>query len=1125
MSVTQVHEALGQFEFELLGNVPREVLDGIQHFDHIAVIPGRIDPRQYGDGCLDAARYVGVVRRRKIADDGRTNLIQDDIRISGVGMNFWLGDEDGKGAVIESPVEFTTDSFNTVINALVPDSVSIGTIHTVTGSYSGRHVYETPRVAIQYVCETLSTESVPVGYRVNNDASLDAGPESDLYVTTPTCIIMRKGSTQGEDMSMRALPSTVDMDIDMEDFTTRVVMLAESDGESLATGTADIGTVAPGVNVYKDLLGNPLALTRLVNESDTIEENADTRAELALRSVISPHRTLTIATDDFDIHGSFEVGDYIWVYDPDSELVDLDNEVYIRGIRINPIKLRVTEMDFPITEGHTVAHRDKNGAWTDLTDYIHFEETQPSQVVIGDFARDLTNGGTAISDRTNPVVPPNTSIPDVVTWVTPFSTANYLDGNGLAKASISVTWDTPQNTDATGITDGDRYELNVRLNGDTLWTVYNVAWGTNSFKFNDLSVAKTYEFRIRAIDTGNNLGAWSATESQVSSSDTIAPSTPAAPTIAASTIAVQVSHNLGKSSGGTFNLETDLASLEVHMSTTTNFTPSATGTLIGTMRANQGMMTANVPAIETFNVANTVAVYFKVIAVDTSGNKSSPSAQATTTALLVDDAHISDLVVSKVTAGTISANWLLGASIRTASSGQRVELNQTGLHAYNASGTELVTIDAATGLFTLKSASTGQRMELDSVGLRTYDSSGDLATNLTSAPASASGDYLSFRGTDGFTVAAISDQGAGSFSAVYADNELTVAGTDVRDLIDTRPRGMLAVTTVSSQTLAYNGSKVLFGRIKIPNFDATRQYVIGGSCLRFDRQVSNDVDRATIFAYLAWDAPASTASTHIFTNQRLFNDPALNQDLSYDFRHPFSNSSPGGTDAHIALYFEAEAGAAGLDGVRVQAEVGSRYYVEDVGPIVSYDNFNLSTGQGSGSGGGVTQQYTKTYSATWCGRYQGGGTRISSNSDIYQGQYDGTNGNQKSLIGFDYATIASDLSGSTIVAIKMKLKNKHWYYAAGGEIIIGTHNSAVSSAPTTWPGSGITTDRNRFGEWPRSATWLVELGDDIGEDFRDGTVKGMIIGPGLSTSKDYYGFFAGSNDSLAKPQLEITYVK
>lgn len=717
MSVTQVHEALGSFEFELLGNVPREVLDEIDHFDHIAVIPGRIDPRQYNDGCLAAARYVGVVRRKKIADDGRTNLIQDDIRISGVGLEFWLGDDDGKGYVFETSQTFTGASFTTAMNTLRPTSVGSGTIYTVTGTYTGNHIYETPRDAIKYVCDTMSTAVAPVGYRVNNDVTLDAGPESSLFVTTPTCIVMRKGATQGEDMFIRALPSTVDMDIDMEDFATRVVMLAEADGASLTTGTADIATVSPGTNIYKDKFGNALTLTKMVNETDTLEANADTRAALALRSVISPHRTLSISTDDFDIHGSFKVGDYIYIYDPDSGLVDLANETYIRGVRINPLKLRVTEMNFPITEGYTVAHRDKDGVWTDLTDYIHWEETQPSQVVIGDFNRDLTNADNTTGVRTGgTATPANLSIPDVVTWITPFTTANYLDGNGTAKASITAAWNTPLNTDATGISDGDRYELNVRLNGDTVWTAYNVAWGTNSLKFNDLSVAKTYEFRIRAFDTGNNDGAWSSTQSQVSSSDTIAPSTPAAPVVATSTIAVQVSHSLGKASGGTFNLETDLAALEVHLSTVNNFTPSASS-YIGDMRANNGMMAASATAIQTFQVANTVAVYIKVIAVDTSGNRSAASTQGTTTATLVDSAHISALVVDKVSAGTISANWLLGASIRTAASGARVELNNNGIQAYSSGGTQTVNIASADGSVTVMgqiiSGTTGRRLEIN----------------------------------------------------------------------------------------------------------------------------------------------------------------------------------------------------------------------------------------------------------------------------------------------------------------------------------------------------------------------------------------------------------------------------
>lgn len=1159
MSVTEVEQALGSFELELLGNVPRDVLDSIDYFGHIAIIPGRLDPRQYGDGCLGAARYVGVVRRKKYADDGRTNLIQDDIRIEGVHMNFWLGDDDNKGYIFENPVNFTTATFSNVMSpvasgGLIPPSLSVGTIHPIIGTYTGQHQYQTPRAAVQYVCDTLSDNSSISGtgngritWRVNPDGTFDAGPERDMVVVNPTCIIMRKGSTQGEDMVLRSLPSTIDMDMDMEDFSTRVVMLAESDGSSLATGSADIGTVSPGTNVYKDIHGNTLNLTKLVSESDTIEQWADVRAELALRDVLDPHRALTLNADDFDIQGSFTVGDYVWVYDPDGGLVDTSNEVYIRGVRINPIMLRVTETDWPITEGYTVAYRASDGTWKDLTDYIHWEETQPSKIVVGDFNRtligangesvpirigtlsgtdtttpdvpafttpftssgyengdslkslavvqwstpsntDLTtvtdgnvyeigfklssqsawetrlvgwgtntlllqelspnvsydfriratdiNGnqsawsstytqttsatastptapaaptvtsdsaedgqgvlksfaqvswsqplntdstpivdgsyyevqwklntasvwesqsvawgttttlignlnpatlynfkvravdtsgnigafstatnhttassastpaapalptvssdsaedtsgvlkanalvswsqplntnGSAIIDgsyyevqykltsasnwasqnvawgttstyinnlnagasadfkvraadnsghigafsstktvllSSTPSVPaaptfttpfatasyetnqgtkaqilvvwttplntdastiidgayyevhyklttqsawdvrtvawgtnqilfldllPNTSydfrmravdnsgrigaftstvsrttgnsptIPNAPTWTTgSFTSTQYADANGLSRASATVVWSTPTNTDASAITDGDHYEIQIQKNGDSDWAIVNVAWGTNTYRFLDLSVGTQYNIRIRAWDIGHNASGFTTTNF-TTAQDLTPPSQPAAPTVAASMVAVQITHTLGKNSGGTYNLESDLAYFEVHQGTLSGFTPS-TSTLIGILPATQANIISGVPVVRTFPTSVTTNQYYKVMAVDLSGNKqTNPSPGAPATATLIDDAHISDLTVSKVTAGTISANWLLGSSIRTAASGARVELNTTGFQAYDSGSNNTVTISNS-GTFSLQS--------------------------------------------------------------------------------------------------------------------------------------------------------------------------------------------------------------------------------------------------------------------------------------------------------------------------------------------------------------------------------------------------------------------------------------
>lgn len=1112
MTVTQVHEALGTFEFELLGNVPREVLDGIQHFDHIAIIPGRIDPRQYNDGCLTAARYVGVVRRKKIADDGRTNLIQDDIRISGVGMEFWLGDDDGKGAVIENDTIFTTAGFATVMNTLRPAAVSNGTIYTVSGSYSGRHQYETPRSAIQYVCETMSTTAVPVGYKVSNDAKLYAGPESNLFVTTPTCIVMRKGATQGEDMFMRALPSTVDMEIDLEDFATRVVMLAEADGENLATGSADIATLAPGVNVYKDLYGNALALTKLVSESDTLEANADTRAAIALREVIDPHRTLTISTDDFDIHGSFDVGDYIYVYDPDSGLVDGGNEVYVRGIRVNPIKLRVTEMDFPITEGYTVAVRHADGTWEDLTDYIHFEETQPSQVVIGDFTRDLTNASSVTDGRTGAVIPPNNTIPALPTWVTAsFQTTNYVDGQGYPKARQLLVWNQPLNTDGSVITDGQNYELQYKLNAgsnyaqtwaaastltwdgldtwdqpvnpdETPYQTLIIPWGDTSVVIHELPVGTAFESRIRVVDRGGNQGAFSTTTIWTTSQDNIPPSAPAAPVVAGNPVAIQVVHELGLASGGTFNLENDLAYLEVHYSSDNNFFPTP-DTLAGRLKANVGMMAATTAAVGTFSIPETNMVYVKVVAVDTGGNRSSASEAAQVTAELIDDEHISNLTASKITAGQLNADFILSGNIRTAESGQRMELNAAGLQA--------------------------------------YDVNGDLVSNLSSSP-SATGEFLGFRDSNGDIVAQIDDQGNGSFSNVYADTDLFVDGQSIPDWLNALPRGILTLSLSPTDSSATTGSAdtqgAVFNRISIPNFDSTRQYKVG-YMTRIDVGAAVPT-YVSVKCYLGWDqVPTNSVNDGTLFYHQWGGRAASATDNAVSGVHTFNNSVHEGSTLNLAFYVVAQTA-----GVVAQGTSDGRAWLEDIGEALDYDTFDPTTGGGGTDGGNTpTTQHVSTYSATWTGRYNGSSSRISSNSDIYQGQYDGTNGNQKSVIGFDWATIKSDLAGSTILKVEVTMKNKHWYNNAGGTAVIGTHNSSASSAPTSCP--SLTDDRGRFSQWPKLATWTVTCENTIAEDIRDGTAKGLCIGPGPSTSHEYYGFFAGSNDSSGKPKLKITYQK
>lgn len=743
MSVNDVLGALGSWDLTLKSTTPPDLWDRVDFFGHVALVPGRLDPAQYGDNLLTAARYVGVVRRRdNSGDDRRTKQVEQGYELAGVGMAFWLGDDDGdgKGDVYENAVTPASATFASTINMLLPASgaVTAGTIYSVPGTYSGRHQYETPRKAVTFVCDTFTASAgQKVNWRVNGNATLDAGYESDLFVTDPRCVISRK--TSGKDVSgMESVPGAFGVSRDMEDYTTRVVLLAEGEGESIATGTADID---PGSNPYKNIHGGSLKLTRLASESDTGVTLADTRAELLLSQYTNSQDELTVETDNFYIEGSFSVGDYVWVWDPNAGLVDTDNEITFRGERLNPIKLQVTEAKWPVTEGYTVAYRDADGGWWDLTDYVEWDTSHTVYVTVGGFARALEGSGAQpIGSRPSQ----DTSVPGMPAFVTPFEGSAYLDSRGYTRARTILSWSAPLNVDGSTILDGDHYEIRYAVDADMIypatwsqvsqitwaametwaqpvvaptgqWQHMFVTWGQSTAQLNDLSPGVGYDVQIRAVDKAGNIGAWSNTSTFVASEDNIPPSTPAAPSVAGSRIALQITHTLGVSSGGTYNLESDLQHLEIHVDYEPHFTPSES-TLKAKVNATAGMIQAQIPAVATVQVEETSTRYVRVVAVDKTGNKSGPSDAASATALLIDDAHISDLTVSKVTAGQISADWIVGARIKTADTGARVELNSSGIQAYNAGGTQTVNIASSDGSVTILgqiiSGTSGRRLEI-----------------------------------------------------------------------------------------------------------------------------------------------------------------------------------------------------------------------------------------------------------------------------------------------------------------------------------------------------------------------------------------------------------------------------
>lgn len=735
MAVTEVLQGLGSWSLTLKPNTPLKIRNILKYLGHIVILTGPINPAVDRDSLLKASRYTGVLREKT---DG------DQVTIGGSGMAYWLGDEDNKGEVFETPQTFNAP-FHTVMGALLPDAVVAGTLNNIGSDFVGTiPAWLSPRQALNYVATTKNAE-----WRINGDASVDVGLEAHLYVVGDAdidCLIERRG--RGVDIKMKSFKGNLKTDQHLRDFTTRTLLLANGEGDAVATGSADI---APGLNPYKDLLGNPVKLTRIISESTTSDGNADARAQLQLNRFSGTSDALTLSTSDFDVKGTISVGDYAWVYDPDTGVFDLAKEVIFRGERYNPMKLRVTELSWPVTKNHSVAYRDPDGVWYDLTKYFE-TETSDTNIVVGGYSRALGNSGADGGvGGSRPI--PNTSVPNAPTWNTPFTQSVYQSPlNGETKAQTELKWFRPTNTDGSTIVDGSHFEIRYRTASTPIfpsthvqmasfthaqlaagthqqpitytpgaYQYQSVPWDQLSFLLQELIANMPYEAEIRAVDTGNppNSGAWSTLTVWQTSGDTLPPATPAAPSIAAGRLSVQMTHFLGRSDGGTFNLDADLHHFELHGQYEPLFTPSES-TMLGKVMANNGMIVSKVPAVGSVPIESVAPVFFKVIAVDNDGNKSPASSAVQATALLIDDAHISNLTVSKITSGTITSSWINAGVIWSGTAGgARVQLVPEGLEAYNTSNVRTVFIEAATGNVTitgkLQTGLTGDRVVVDPV--------------------------------------------------------------------------------------------------------------------------------------------------------------------------------------------------------------------------------------------------------------------------------------------------------------------------------------------------------------------------------------------------------------------------
>jgi hypothetical protein len=159
---------------------------------------------------------------------------------------------------------------------------------------------------------------------------------------------------------------------------------------------------------------------------------------------------------------------------------------------------------------------------------------------------------------------------------------------------------------------------------------------------------------------------------------------------------------------------------------------------------------------------------------------------------------------------------------------------------------------------------------------------------------------------------------------------------------------------------------------------------------------------------------------------------------------------------------------------------------------------------------------TKTVACSWSKTYQSDGDARTV-SEVYQGYYSSTNGNQRGLVGFPALGLPA---GSTVTKVELYLYAAHWGDSGGGTAIIGTHG--YTAAPGSYVSGGNQDDVRQAWTAKTGGKWIT-LPSSRNAGFASGAYRGCIIGPGASTSTlAYYGYFNGNGQS-SEPQLRVTY--
>lgn len=272
--------------------------------------------------------------------------------------------------------------------------------------------------------------------------------------------------------------------------------------------------------------------------------------------------------------------------------------------------------------------------------------------------------------------------------------------------------------------------------------------------------------------------------------------------------------------------------------------------------------------------------------------------------------------------------------------------------------------------------------------------------------------------------------------------------------------------------------------------------------------------------YAAYDNPSVTRTTgFVIRRYREVRDNTL----AYDSFLPrigreFVLDPNSGDVFYVTVYVESQLAGARLEGGDAAGFGWPTIAFRDLGIPKGFDIITLT---GGSSPPPPETTYTKTYYANWSASWDVNQGKMSTDR-LYQGDYSGAN-DRYSKIGFPYSTIQSDLSGSTIQSVQVRLSNEHSWFNSGLTARIGHHNNASEPSGSSSTSGTFNQTQSAFDKGEMK--W-VSLPTSVGAGFRDNTIKGLTLGRTNAGDQSDYGYFRGADVGTSqKPALRIQYRK